>query len=241
MKILAIIPARSGSKGLVNKNLLPLMGHPLISYSIKAALESKFINKIIVSTDSESIAQKAKEYGAEVPFIRPEEFAQDDSLDLDVFIHALNWLKENQNYFPDYVIQLRPTSPIRKVEIIDEAIVKFIHSRSDSLRVVTQSPISPFKMWKIDPENYELVPLLKLEEIKEPYNAPRQSLPKTYWQIGTLDIIRPDVILKDKSMSGSKILPFVVSSDYAVDIDDLKSFEIASNIINSSNYIKFSE
>jgi len=241
MKILAIIPARGGSKGLENKNILPLLGHPLISYSIKAALESKFINKIIVSTDSKSIAQKALEYGAEVPFIRPEKFAQDDSLDLDVFIHALNWLKDNQNYCPDYVIQLRPTSPVRKASIIDGAIKKFINSKSDSLRVVTQSPISPFKMWKIDPENNELIPLLKLEDIREPYNAPRQSLPKTYWQIGTLDVIRPDVILKEKSMSGSKILPFMVSSDFAVDIDDLESFEIASKIISSSNYIKFNE
>ena len=239
MKVLAIIPARGGSKGLVNKNILPLLGHPLISYSIKAALESKVINRVIVSTDSNVIAKNSLKYGAEVPFIRPSELAKDDSLDIDVFIHALTWLKDNEGYFPDIVVQLRPTSPVRKVDMIDESIHKFINSNSDSLRVVTQSPISPFKMWKIDSENESLVPLLSVENIKEPYNAPRQSLPKTYWQIGTLDVIRPEIILGRKSMTGCRILPVIVSSDFAVDIDDIESFDIASKIISSSNYVKF--
>lgn len=239
MKILAIVPARGGSKGLVNKNILPLLGHPLISYSIKAALESKLINRVIVSTDSNIIAENSLKYGAEVPFMRPNELAQDGSLDIDVFIHALTWLKDNEGYSPDFVVQLRPTSPVRKVDMIDDSIQKFIISNFDSLRVVTQSPISPFKMWKIDSDNQSLMPLLTVENIKEPYNAPRQSLPKTYWQIGTLDVIRPEIILGKKSMTGSRILPVIVSSDFAVDIDDMESFVIASKIIKSSNYVQF--
>jgi N-acylneuraminate cytidylyltransferase len=236
---LAIVPARGGSKGLVNKNILPLLGHPLISYSIKAALESKLINRVIVSTDSNIIAENSLKYGAEVPFMRPNELAQDGSLDIDVFIHALTWLKDNEGYSPDFVVQLRPTSTVRKVDMIDDSIQKFIISNFDSLRVVTQSPISPFKMWKIDSDNQSLMPLLTVENIKEPYNAPRQSLPKTYWQIGTLDVIRPEIILGKKSMTGSRILPVIVSSDFAVDIDDMESFVIASKIIKSSNYVQF--
>jgi N-acylneuraminate cytidylyltransferase len=239
MKILAIVPARGGSKGLVNKNILPLLGHPLISYSIKAALESKLINRVIVSTDSNIIAENSLKYGEEVPFMRPNELAQDGSLDIDVFIHALTWLKDNEGYSPDFVVQLRPTSTVRKVDMIDDSIQKFIISNFDSLRVVTQSPISPFKMWKIDSDNQSLMPLLTVENIKEPYNAPRQSLPKTYWQIGTLDVIRPEIILGKKSMTGSRILPVIVSSDFAVDIDDMESFVIASKIIKSSNYVQF--
>lgn len=239
MEVLAIIPARGGSKGLVNKNILPLLGHPLISYSIKAGLESKLISRVIVSTDSNVIAERSLKYGAEVPFKRPDELAQDDTLDIDVFIHALSWLKENEGYCPNFVVQLRPTSPVRKVDMIDGSIEKFANSNYDSLRVVTESPISPFKMWRIDSNNNILCPLLTLENVNEPYNAPRQSLPRTFWQIGTLDIIRPEVIIETKSMSGSRILPVVVSSEFAVDIDDMESFNRASNIISSSNFVKF--
>ncbi len=113
MKILAIIPARGGSKGLKNKNILPLLGHPLIAYSIKASLDSKRINRVIVSTDSKEIAVVAKQYGAEVPFMRPAEIAQDMSTDMEMFLHALGWLKKNEDYVPDIIVHLRPTSPVR--------------------------------------------------------------------------------------------------------------------------------
>jgi len=237
--ILAIIPARGGSKGLPGKNILPLLNHPLISYSIKAGLDSKFINRVLVTTDSEKIADISKKYGADVPFIRPCEFSQDMSTDFEVFNHALEWLKENEEYVPDIIVQLRPTSPVRKVEIIDECIELFMNSASDSLRIITPSPITPYKMWTINNTSKLMNPLLSLDGISEPYNQPRQKLPNTYWQIGFLDVIKPHTILEQKSMTGKKILPFVVDNIYAIDIDDIQSFYKAAKIIETSNYIKF--
>lgn len=238
-EILAIIPARGGSKGLPDKNILPLANHPLIAYSVEAALQSKLINRVIVSTDSTKIAEIAHQYGAEIPFIRPSEFAQDMSTDLEVFAHALRWLKENENYEPDFVVQLRPTSPVRTVTIIDECINRLIHSDADSLRIVTESPITPYKMWSIPDVDGYMQPLLPTPGIDEPFNQPRQKLPKTYWQIGFLDVIRTKTIWNG-SMSGKKILPFIVPNDYAIDIDDIKSFiQAEQKIAENEQYVQF--
>lgn len=241
MEVLAIIPARGGSKGLPNKNILPLLNHPLISYSIKAALDSKLINRVIVSTDSPAIAEIAIKYGAEVPFVRPDEFAQDLSTDFEVFSHALNWLEDNENYKPDIVVQLRPTSPIRKASLIDDCISKLMSSLADSLRIVTPSPITPYKMWKIEDESKQLIPLLIVDGINEPFNEPRQRLPLTYWQIGTLDVIKTETILGMKSMCGKNILPYIVGNEWAIDIDEIQSFIRAGEVILSDNFVKFKD
>ena len=238
--ILAIVPARGGSKGLPGKNTLPLAGHPLIAYSIKAALDSPSITRVIVSTDSPKIAEVALHYGAEVPFIRPAEYAQDHSLDLDVFSHALLWLQQNESYSPDLVVQLRPTSPIRYVDDIENGIQKLSETPdADSLRVVTQAFHTPYKMWHLPTGQGYMSPLLTLENVPDPYNQPRQSLPTVYWQIGTLDVIRPRAILEKGSMSGEGILPYVVSQEQAIDIDDLYSFQRAEAYITTHDCIKF--
>jgi N-acylneuraminate cytidylyltransferase len=190
VEVLAIVPARGGSKGLPNKNILPLLGHPLIAYSIQAAKESSLVSRVLVSTDSPVIAEVSKKYGADVPFIRPSELAADLSRDLEVFQHALQWLDKNEGYKPDLVIQLRPTSPVRPKGLLDDAITRLNKSDADSLRIVTASPITPYKMWFVDNETSIMRPLLSLDGVAEPFNEPRQSLPKTYWQIGTLDVIR---------------------------------------------------
>jgi CMP-N,N'-diacetyllegionaminic acid synthase len=239
MEVLAIIPARGGSKGLPNKNILPLLGHPLIAYSIKAALDANLVTRTIVSTDAEPIANVAAEYGAEIPFRRPDEFAQDMSTDLEVFVHALEWLYKEEGYRPDYVVQLRPTSPVRPTGLIDTCIQKLTQTNFDSLRIVTPSPITPYKMWVINGENEPMTPLLSLPGVPAPYNEPRQRLPQTYWQIGTLDVIKTEVILHQNSMSGQNILPYIVGPELAVDIDDLSSFEKAGTVINQSNYVRF--
>ncbi len=242
MKILAIIPARGGSKGLPGKNIKPLLQHPLLSYSILAAQQSKLINRIIVNTDSEDISNIAKQYGAEVPFLRPAALAQDNSTDLDVFVHQLQWLKENENYIPDLIVQLRPTSPVRFENWIDDAIEKLIASDADSIRVVTESPLTPFKMWLINNNNDgALEPLVTLKNIPEPYNQPRQSLPVVYWQIGTLDVIKTNTISEGGSMSGNKILSYPVDKKYAIDIDDVASFYKAEELIQYNDCIKFDE
>ena len=242
MKILAIIPARSGSKGLPGKNTKPLLQHPLLAYSILAAQQSKLINRITVNTDSEQIAGIAKHYNAEIPFIRPAELAEDLSTDLEGFKHQLDWMKKTEGYIPDIVVQLRPTSPVRFSNWIDEAIEKLISSDADSIRVVTESPLTPFKMWLVNNNNDgAMEPLVTLKEINEPYNQPRQSLPVVYWQIGTLDVIKTKTISEGNSMSGKKILPFIVDKKFAIDIDDVASFYKAEELIQYNDCIKFDE
>ena len=238
--ILALIPARGGSKGIPKKNILPLLGHPLIAYSIKAAQQSTLINRIIVSTDSDAIAKIALQYGAEVPFMRPSEFAEDMSVDFEVFDHALQWLSKNEDYHPDLVVQMRPTSPVRTVNIIDDCIAKLDSSDADSIRTVIPCPETPYKMWRISDENLPMTPLLTLENEPEPYNQPRQKLPQIFWHVGVLDVIRSTTIREKRSISGNKILPYIIDNEIAVDIDEMSSFEKATEIISQSKkYVHF--
>lgn len=220
LEILAIIPARGGSKGIPRKNIRDFAGYPLIAYSIQAAKNSKYVTRTIVSTDDDEIANVARRFGAEIPFIRPSEFAEDQSLDLPVFKHALETLRKAEGYIPDLVIQLRPTSPIRPIDLVDNAIEKIINNpQADSVRGVVPSGQNPHKMWKFNRESGQLEGLIKLDGVKEPYNAPRQALPETFWQTGHIDVIKPEIILNHNSMSGNKILPVFIDPDYTVDLD----------------------
>ncbi len=219
-EVLAVIPARGGSKGIPRKNIKLFAGYPLISYSIAAALQSQSVTRVIVSTDDEEIAAVARQFGAETPFIRPPELAQDQTTDLPVFEHALKWLKDNENYSPDLVIQLRPTSPIRPRQCVDEAVALLQkHPEADSVRGVVPSGQNPYKMWRLTGKDQPMTPLLELEDLAEPFNSPRQALPPTYWQTGHIDVIRPSVILEQASMSGKVILPYLIDARYTVDID----------------------
>ena len=219
-EVLAVIPARGGSKGIPRKNIKLFAGYPLISYSIAAALQSQSVTRVIVSTEDEEIATVARQFAAETPFIRPVELAQDQTPDLPVFEHALKWLKENENYSPDLVIQLRPTSPIRPRQCVDEAVALLQqHPEADSVRGVVPSGQNPYKMWRLNGKDQPMTPLLELEGVAEPFNSPRQALPPTYWQTGHIDVIRPRVILEQASMSGKKILPYIIDARYTVDMD----------------------
>ena len=219
-EVLALIPARGGSKGIPRKNIKLFAGFPLISYSIAAGRQAQSVTRVIVSTDDEEIAAEARRWGAETPFLRPPELAQDQTTDLPVFQHALRWLRENEGYTPDLVIQLRPTSPIRPRLCVDEAVALLRnHPDADSLRGVVPSGQNPYKMWRLQGKEEPMIPLLKLDGIAEPFNAPRQSLPPTYWQTGHIDVIRPRVILEGNSMSGRNILPYLIDPRYTVDID----------------------
>lgn len=220
LEILAVIPARGGSKGIPRKNIKNFAGYPLIAYSIQAALNSKYVTRTIVSTDDVEIAEVAKNYGAEVPFLRPPEFAQDSSLDFPVFENLLQTLLDTEDYKPQFVIQLRPTSPIRPHNLVDDAIEIMLSDPDiDSVRGVVPSGQNPYKMWKINPKNGLMDGLLTVEGIEEPYNSARQALPDTYWQTGHIDVIRTNVILDQKSMSGKKIKPIHIHPDFTVDLD----------------------
>ena len=225
-EVLAVIPARGGSKGIPRKNIKDFAGYPLIAYSIAAGLKSKYVTRTIVSTDDEEIAAVARSCGADVPFLRPEEFSRDNTLDLPVFRHALEWLAENENYHPDILIQLRPTSPARPINCVDDAIqILLDHPEADSVRGVVSAGQNPFKMWQISAGSGEMKPLIGVDGIKEAYNAPRQSLPDVYWQTGHIDAIRPRAILEKNSMSGDIIMPLVIDVRYTIDIDTPADWE----------------
>ncbi len=224
-EILAIIPARGGSKGILRKNIRNFAGYPLIAWSIAAGKQSKMATRVIVSTDDEEIASVAREYGAEVPFLRPVELAQDNSLDLPVFEHALKFLEEIEEYKPEVVVQLRPTSPIRPQNCVDDAIsILLQHPRADCVRGVVPAGQNPHKMWRISKPDGPMTPLLEVPGIDEPYNAPRQILPSIYWQTGHIDAIRISTITRKRSLTGDKIYPLIIDPRYTVDIDNLSDW-----------------
>lgn len=227
MKVIAIIPSRGGSKSIPLKNIKPFLDKPLIVHSIKIALDCPSIDRTIVSTDSEDIALIAKEAGAEVPFLRPAEYAQDDTLDLPVFEHCLQWLQKNESYLPDIIVQLRPTSPLRTTNMVEKAIQILTNNpQADSVRAICEPTQNPFKMWTITDEGY-LSPLLNNTDILELYNQPRQNLPKVYWQNGYVDVTRRKTILEKKSMTGDKIMPLLVDNSNIIDIDNELTFKLA--------------
>lgn len=224
-EILALIPARGGSKGIPRKNIRSFAGYPLIAWSIVAAKQASCVTRLIVSTDDEEIASVAREYGAETPFLRPSELAQDQTTDLPVFEHALDWLKDQESYQPDVVIQLRPTSPIRPKDCVDSAVkILLEHEEADCVRGVVPAGQNPHKMWRFAGKDQPLKPLLLVDGIAEPYNAPRQILPQVYWQTGHIDAIRVSTILRKKSLTGDVIYPLVIDPRYTVDIDTLSDW-----------------
>ncbi len=219
-EILALIPARGGSKGIPRKNIRSFAGHPLIAYSIAAGLQAGLPMRVVVTTDDEEIAEVARSCGAETPFLRPAELAQDRTTDLPVFQHALRWLAEHENYHPQVVVHLRPTTPIRPPDLVDRSVaVLLAHPEADSVRGITPAHQNPFKMWLMDGEDKPIHPLTTVPEIEEPYNSPRQILPKAYAHTGLIDTIRPGTILEMNSMSGWIILPILFDPGYDADLD----------------------
>jgi len=233
-EVLALIPARGGSKSIPRKNIRPFAGHPLIAYSIAAGRAASTVTRVIVSTDDEQIAEISRQYGAETPFLRPEEFSQDHTPDLPVFQHALRWLAEHEGYQPEIVVQLRPTSPLRRVAHIDQAVVRLLeHPQADAVRTVCVPFQNPFKMWRIAPDGF-MFPLMQTEH-PEPYNLPRQELPEVYWQTGYVDAAWADTILGKNSMTGERILPLVIEPSEWIDIDSPDDWQRAERLLASGD------
>ena len=237
-KIIALIPARGGSKSIPRKNLMDILGKPLIAWSILQAKESKYIERVIVSTDDAEIAKVALEYGAEVPFIRPQEFAKDESTDFDVFKHAINWFSINESCNSDIIVHLRPTGPARYVDLIDKAIkIMLDNTDYDSLRSLSLSSQTPFKMWFI--KNKKMKSIGSILGYKESHSMPRQRLDKAYWQNGYIDIIRPESFLKHKSMVGDEPYPFIINHNvHDIDyLDDVSFVEEDLRKVIENNFI----
>jgi len=230
-KVISIIPARGGSKSIPRKNIKPLGGKPLVAYSIEQSLASRYIDRTICSTDDKEIAEIAKSYGAEVPFLRPAELAQDDTPDWPVFFQGLQWLKDNENYIPDIVVHLSPTHPFRTVEMIDKGIILFLERPdADSVRSVFLAPQTPYKMHFITKEGF-LKPALTIPGKKETYEWPRQKLPHVYLQGGYFYAARYRTIMEKKSMTGDKILAYIIEPKVIIDLDTLFDWEMAEFFI----------
>lgn len=233
-EVLAVIPARGGSKGIPGKNIRLFAGHPLVAYAVAAGRQAATVTRLVVSTDDERIADAARRYGAEVPFLRPAELARDETLDLPVFEHALTWLRKKEGYRPKVVVHLRPTSPLRPKGCVDDAVRLLLgRPEADSVRTVMLAEQNPYKMWHLASDG-SLKVLLAVKGIPESYNAPRQSLPAAYWQTGHADAVRPSVILEKHSMTGRKILPIVVDSRFAVDLDRPSQWPLAESLLRQA-------
>lgn len=233
-QVLTLIPARGGSKSIPRKNIRPFAGHPLIAYSIAAGLCAETVTRVIVSTDDDEIAAVARRYGAETPFLRPDEYSQDNTPDLPVFQHALNWLEEHEGYRPEIVVHLRPTSPFRRVSHIDEAVYRLMaRPEADAVRTVCVPFQNPFKMWRIEPDGFMRPLGVELGIPHEPYNQPRQMLPEVYWQTGYVDVAWSDTILVKDSMTGERILPLIIDPSQWIDIDSADDWRRAERLLES--------
>ncbi|MCB4790651.1 MAG: acylneuraminate cytidylyltransferase family protein [Elusimicrobia bacterium] len=236
-EIIALIPARGGSKGVPGKNIRNLGGYPLISYSICAASLTKSIDRTIVSTDSKEIADIALRYGAEVPFLRPSEISGDNSTDLELFNHAINWLKENEGMIPEFIIHLRPTTPLRDPSQTSLAI-ESIKKRQDatSLRSAHHFFQPPQKMFQVDEKGF-FKGFFPNDPRPEYYNLPRQTFSKAFCPNGYVDIIRPEFVQKNHALHGSNILAFITPT--VGEVDKPEDFEYLEYILNKFGNITY--
>ena len=223
MKVIVIIPARSGSKSLPNKNILPLKGKPLLCYSISYGLESDIVDKVIVSTDSEEFAEIAKTYGADIPFIRPAELAMDNTRDYPFMRHALDYFDSIGEIYDVYIL-LRPTSPLRPEGLIEKSIsILKENPTATSVRAVTQTKEHPYRVLGLNKDGSIDT---FISNIEEPYNHPRQELPEAYSMTGDIEAARRETLLSG-SVSGKKIFPLVINPEDKIDIDHIDDFRTA--------------
>tara|TARA_B100000963_G_scaffold213021_1_gene185649 strand:- start:7564 stop:8262 length:699 start_codon:yes stop_codon:yes gene_type:complete len=229
-KVIAIIPARAGSKGVLNKNIKSLNGKPLISYTIEEAKKSKYIDKLIVSTDSQEIADISSSLGASVPFIRPSELSTDSSLTFDVIKHTMNFLKDKDEHY-DIIVLLQPTTPFRKVESIDEAILSLKKSNkyTSVVSVVDVEGNHPLRMKKIEGDyliNY-------IDQGFENMN-PRNELPKVYIRSGAIYAILTKNFYEEQSLVSNLCSPIILDKMETINIDSPLDFEFCEFMLNKT-------
>ena len=225
-KILAIIPARCGSKGIRRKNLQKLSGKPLIVHTIIAAKKTKSINKIIVSTDDKEIGKISKNNGAEVPFLRPKQISKDTSSTIEVIKHALKFLQENQSYVPDIIILLQPTSPLRTSQLITKTINTLKKSKATSVITVSKITKHPYASYWLKND------FLKPFEKNSAKYSRRQEFPDLFFPTGAVYTFWYDTLKKFNSLHGPKIKPIVVH-DEDIDIDNLRDLFFAEMMLKN--------
>jgi len=230
--VFAIIPARSGSKGVKNKNIKLLCGYPLLAYSIVAAKLSSKIDRVIVTTDSEYYAKLANKYGAETPFLRPAEISQDTSTDFEFMEHCINWLWNNEHSVSEYFVHLRPTNPLRQLKYIDDAIDMIKKdNNSTSLRSAHLASNTPYKWFELSEQNY--FKSILGDRTNDEANNPRQKFKDVYIPDGYVDVLKTEFIVNNDLIHGQNMVPFIVPE--CVDVDAKKDIELLEFLIKKYN------
>ena len=226
----AIIPARGGSKGLPGKNIKELCGKPLIAWTIEQAKSCSDVDRIVVSTDDENIADVAKKYGAEVPFIRPAELASDTASTIDVIFHAITWLKEHENYRPEYILLLQPTSPLREEEDIKAAITMLTNKNVRAIVSVCETDHHPW--WSNTlPENSNMKDFLRPKIL----NKPRQELPVFYQLNGAIYLTETEYLYECNGFLGPDTFAYKMPKERSLDIDSDLDFKLAQLLLGEEN------
>lgn len=229
--VVGLIPARSGSKGIEHKNLLQLEGLPLIAWSIQASLKSITIDRTIVSTDSKEYANIAESLGAEVPFLRPQEISNDASTDYEFVAHALSFF-ETEGRIPDYIVHLRVTTPIRRPDVIDEAVNAMINSKKfTSLRSIQQDSESAYKHFEMSSEGNLLTIFEKKPELDNSNNA-RQNFPSTFSANGYVDVLISDYIRTNRKIHGNKVMAF--QTEPVQEVDTIDDFHLLQSQVSNN-------
>lgn len=223
---LGVITARGGSKGLPGKNLLPLAGKPVIAWSIEQALHSARLERVIVSTDSPEIAETARAWGAEVPFLRPAELAQDTTPHIDVVEHALAWLKEREGYRPDYLCTIQPTSPLRAPDDLDNIIALACRKEADAVVAISETHAHPYLVRRMDGEGL----LRPFVEADLPYLR-RQDLPPAYFINGAGFVNRIENLLRERTFYPEKLFGYLMPTERSLQIDSKLDFDIVEFLL----------
>ena len=232
--VIAIIPARGGSKGLPGKNIKAMNGKPLIWYTINSAKKSKFVDKIIVSTDDNEVAKISKKYGAEIPFMRPKELARDDSLAIDNYIYTIDRLNKKFNYGIVEFIILQPTSPLRTSLDIDTAIQIFEEKKADSVISISEVIHPPIWSKRIDEKG-----ILRNYFNIEIGNKNRQEIKKVYMPNGAIFVFKFSLLKEKYSYYSDKTYPYVMPLERSIDIDSKLDFEFAEYLLKKNARNKF--
>lgn len=230
MRILAMIPARGGSKGIKLKNLKELSGKSLVQHTFEIAAQVKGLDRIILSTDDERIATHAQSLGIDVPFMRPAEFAQDSSPMIDVILHALDRLKAEEGYVPDALMLLQPTSPLRKVAHLERAIELLETQHAESVCSVIPLPldICPHYVMKLSPEGYLDYFLPEGRKIKR-----RQDVVPAYKREGSVYLTRVEALYQYRNVYGTRCVPMIIDPNESVNIDTMEDWRKAEALIGT--------
>lgn len=237
-KLLGVITARGGSKGIPGKNVKPLSGKPLIAYTIEAAQNSGVFSRLIISTDDEGIAEVARSLGVEVPFMRPPELAQDVTPHLPVMVHAVTSLREKEGYYPDYISILQPTAPLRTALHLREAWTLLHHINADSVVSFVEIPGHHNPHWAVSIDDGGLARLLVSGEPLRKRIPRRQNLPKAYTNNGAVYMFRTDLLFSpEPNFYGDRVAAYPMSEDDSINIDSMADWEAAERIVEKRRQI----